>query len=323
MTQEEEKQESIDKKSQITPAEAEKRVSTAVAEVVPPEGDGLLIEEDGDPFWVIQRVFWGILKTGALLAILLFLIWLVWRPTSFLEGQTEPDFEFVPDPIEQVEEPKDDNSSSWWKRLFDGGKEEAVPTVNPKTVPVVITVEPEKTENNNTENSSDKNSVEIAYELEAARVLLVRGLIPESVQWLREAKTIGDISMQMLRDGTPQRRSARVEEIIAASDELFIQSVNLRTQLQTEIAYFLSEGQAANDQTVLLEQQITATLQQLDPVSIEGLVAQKIKSQQNASYFMSNAKIRDTLLRNIQSFDQLLRQRSIPLLNPATVIRAN
>ena len=35
--------------------------------------DGLLIEEDGDSFWVIQQVFWGIVKTALLLGLLLFL----------------------------------------------------------------------------------------------------------------------------------------------------------------------------------------------------------------------------------------------------------
>lgn len=321
MAEEEEKQESIDKKSHITPAEAEKRVSTAVAEVVPEEKDGLLVEEDGDPFWVIQRVFWGILKTGALLALLLFLIWSVWRPTSFVGEKMKPDFEFEPDPIVKVEKPEDEKAESWWKRLFSGEDEGAEPVAKEVEVEIPpVEVVPTL----GTEVISDsKNPVDIAYELETARVLLVRGLIPESVQWLREAKTIGDISMQMLRDGTPQRRSAQVEEIIAASDELFIQSVNLRTQLQTEITYFAGEGQKANDQTLLLEQQIATELQRLNPVPIETLVAQKIDSQQDASYFMSNAKIRDTLLRNIQSFDQLLRQRSIPLLNPATVIRAS
>ena len=318
MAEEEKSLETTNKKSQITPAEAEKRVSTAVAEVVPEESDGLLVEEDGDPFWVIQRVFWGILKTGALLAILLFLIWLVWRPTSFVGNSSEPDFEFEPDTdIEVIEA---ENTEPWWKRLF-GGEDEKAETLPEEETPITPVTPPVPEEPELEGNV--KNPTDIAYELETARVLLVRGLIPESVQWLREAKTIGEISMQMLREGSPQRRSAQVEEIIAAADELFIQSVNLRAQLQTEINYFGTEGQAANDRTLLLEAQIAAELQRLNPVSVEGLVAQKIESQQAASFFMSNAKIRDTLLRNILSFDQLLRQRSIPLLNPATEIRAN
>ncbi len=316
MPEEEEKQETADKKSQITPAEAEKRVSTAVAEVVPDDSESLLIEEDGDPFWVLQRVFWGILKTGALLAILLFLIWLVWRPTSFLGGD-EPVFEFEVDPLTEVEVETETEEESWWKRLFSGDESEEPLEQEPATP--IDPVSP-TTENPNLEAT---DPTQIAYELETARVLLVRGIIPESVQWLREAKTVGDISMQMLRQGSPQARSKQVEEILAAADELFVESVNLQTQLQAEIEYFVTEGNAANNRTAELEAQIALSLQALDPVPIEDLVAEKIASQQNASFFMSNAKIRDTLNRNIQTFDQLLRQQSIPLLNPATEIRAN
>ncbi|NCP66830.1 hypothetical protein GW756_00800 [bacterium] len=314
MPEEEEKKESTEKKSQITPAEAEKRVSTAVAEVIPDENDSLLIEEDGDPFWVIQRVFWGILKTGALLALLLFLIWLVWRPSSFLGNGNEPEFEFEPEQVEEVQVPEENRNAPWWKRLFGGGDETPEPEFTPEN--------PENPAPQNP-NLESTDPTQIAYELETARVLLVRGIIPQSVQWLRQAKTVGEISMQVLRQGSPQARSRQIEEILAAADDLFVQSANLQIQLQAERDYFLTEGNAANARTAELEQQIAYALQVLDPVPVEALVAEKIASQQNASFFMSNAKIRDTLNRNIQTFDQLLRQRSIPLLNPATEIRAN
>ena len=322
MSEEAKKEESQNQPPGITPAEAEKRVSSAVAEVVPETPDGLLIEEDGDPFWVIQRVVWGILKTAALLVFLIFLIWIVWRPSSFLGNDTSQDFVFEPEPPQesQIEEIE---SKPWWQRLFSGEDTsevnaplESEPTVNP--VP-----EPSPTPNIPNQNLESTDPVAIAYELETARVLLVRGIIPESVQWLREAKTIGDLSMQMLRQGTPQARSRQVEEILAASDELFIQSINLRSQLQTELNYFLEEGNKANATTAQLEQSIAQALAALDPVPVDSLVADKIASQQNASFFMSNAKIRDTLIRNIQTFDRLLQQRAIPLLNPAMEIRAN
>lgn len=320
---EEEKQASEEQApSQITPTEAEKRVSTAVAEVVPEEDDGLLIEEDGDPFWVIQRVFWGLLKSVGLLALLVFLIWLVWRPSSFFSGNNEPEFSVEPTPIEtpvEVPEEKTPDREGWFQRWFGRIEDTKEETQNPVVTPEPVTpVVP--TPNVNVETT---DPVEIAYELETARVLLVRGIIPESVQWLREAKTIGDISMQMLRAGSPQTRTLQVEEIIAAADGLFVRSINLQTQLQVERDYFLEEGNKANANTAQLEADIAAALSALDPVPVETLVADKIASQQNASFFMSNAKIRDTLLRNIQTFDRLLRQKSIPLLNPATEIRAN
>lgn len=322
MSEAEKKDETTEALPQITPAEAEARVSSAVAEVVPEETDGLLIEEDGNPFWVIQRLFWGILKTAGLLAMLLFLVWLIWRPSSFLSTTVGPEFSFEPNPVVTPVVDETEKKDSWWNGWFGKGAETpSVPaeTGTSATTPVVKV--PKGVPNLSDNASTDP--VDIAYELETARVLLVRGIIPDSVQWLREAKTIGDISMQMLRQESPQNRSVQVEKILAAADDLFVRSVNLRTQLQNELDYFVEEGNKANAHTAELEQDIAAALTALDPVPVESLVAEKITSQQNASFFMSNAKIRDTLLQNIQTFDRLLRQQSIPLLNPATEIRAN
>ena len=115
-------------KTEITPAEAEERVSEAVSEVVPEPDKSLLIEEDGDPFWLIQRVFWGFIKTASLLGILLFLIWLVWRPGAmFGGGSQEAEFiiEAIPETIEPVQvtsEPEEDNAPRFWSRLFGGGR---------------------------------------------------------------------------------------------------------------------------------------------------------------------------------------------------------
>lgn len=303
----------------VTPKQAEALVSTAVEEIVPAPADGLLIEEDGDPFWVIQRVFWGIIKTAALLGLLLFLIWLVWRPSSFLSKETSENFEIKPAPVVEVETPKEEREPGWFKRLFTSEK---------KDTPLTPTNQAPVGNNNSNKTPSnavvdDANAVQVAYDLEADRTLLVRGIIPESISWLRRAKTVGEISMSMLRQSNPSDRSRQVEEILAASDLLFVESANLRAQLRAESDYFLKEGTLANDTTAALEIEIAAALQALDPVPVESLVAEKIKSQQSASAHMSNAKIRDTLYRNIQTFDRLLRQQSIPLLNPATEIRAS
>lgn len=308
--------------------EAEKPVVLNVAEEVKEEiEDGLLIEEDGDPFWVIQQVFWGIIKTALLLGLLLFLIWLVWRPGAFLGGDDEVDFVVEPStPVEELTKVDSGSESpGFWRQVFGLGEkiDSESSDNNAEALPEKVEETPVAPKTNTTVAVEDETGTQVAYDLEADRTLLVRGILPEAIKWLREAKTVGEISMNMVREGSPSVRSRQVEEILAAADELFVRSFNLQSQLQSEKTYFLEQGNAANAETEALELEIATILQLLDPVRIEPLVAQKIVSQQNASYYMSNAKIRDTLLRNIQTFDRALRQQSIPLLNPATEIRAN
>ena len=257
----------------------------------------------------------------------------MWRPTSFFSTEAEIDFVVEPTVAKTAQTQELEEAESepgFWRQVFGLSSKQETPTsasdAEPKT--------PKKTTETVKDiaqtpkvapsvSSNDSTGTDVAYDLEEDRTLLVRGILPEAVKWLREAKTVGEISMSMVREGSPASRSRQVEEILAAADGLFVRSVNLQSQLQNEITYFLEQGTAANTRTEELEADIALSLQQLDPVSVEPLVAQKVLSQQNASYYMSNARIRDTLLRNIQTFDRALRQQSIPLLNPATEIRAS
>ena len=68
--------EAINNSNHITPEAAEKKVSEAIGNIV--EDEDYVIEEDGDFFWVIQRIAWGIIKTLLVLAMVGSLIWLIW-----------------------------------------------------------------------------------------------------------------------------------------------------------------------------------------------------------------------------------------------------
>ena len=60
----------------ITPEVAEKKVSEAVENIV--EDEDFLVEEDGDFFWVIQRIAWGTIKTLLAVAIIGVFVWIIW-----------------------------------------------------------------------------------------------------------------------------------------------------------------------------------------------------------------------------------------------------
>ncbi len=321
-----------DKKSasSITPEQAEEKVTEAVDSVMSHPGNDSLIEEDGDIFWTIQQVSWGIIKTLAILVFLLLLIWFIWNPSSFKFWERTPRSDFN---IELGEKEK-----GFMEKLFGGDTnadqkeqiaEKAIENGEEANTAPSKTQEDSTAKNKETLDQQEStiqdinDAVDRSYQLEAQRVQLSRGTISESVQWLRRAKNIGEISLTVIRTESPSARAQKVEEIIAEADFLFVDSVRIQSQLVAEREALLAAGQNANESITQIESQISQALSALDPNAVEPLVVQKIQQQYIAAENLSRAKIRDTLLRNVQNFDRLLRQKTLPLLTPATEIRAS
>ena len=288
-------------------------------------GDDAGLEQDGDIFWDIQRVAWGIIKTVGTLGVLGILIWLIWKPgiTSPQEVTTEEKIiiEEPTVPVITTEEPTPEEEPSFWSKVFKS-EDKIEPTQAPPEVvsKPTLPVEPQiQTQESETSNPDPQN---IAYQLETDRSFHSGGPLPQAVTWLKEAKNIGEISLEIIRGTGPPVRAQKVEAILKQADRLFTESDQLVVVLQTERQELMARGQEANNQIDRVEAQISAALQQFQAQDLEKLVLEKVRWQTVAANNLSQAKIRDTLLRNVQSFDQLLRQKSIPLLIPATEFRS-
>ena len=53
------------------------------------EDIALALESDGDVFWLIQRVLWGILKLVSVLGVIVGVIWLIWGEMPHKKGETK------------------------------------------------------------------------------------------------------------------------------------------------------------------------------------------------------------------------------------------
>lgn len=341
--------ESENKKSTISPQEAEKRVSEAVLDVV--EDDSLLIEEDGDFFWVIQRLVWGAIKTILLISVIGVIIWFIWQESGNKETPSIPSLETQEESDSTPSNSSTDtdknsesetNKSSSWFSFFTKDKntdEDQTSNENTEDVKTQNSQTLKNTDNQtNTNNSSQTNTQEInlpksqqdiyeisrwAYNLEYMRVSQNNSLLEESVKWLKKAKIIGEINENFLRSQAPNIRAKKIEEVIAESEALVAQHKILSTDLNNEYQFYLNKGNQNNEMVKDLDTQITQEIIGLSPTNIKTLLEQKIIAQQQAAENLSNAKIRETLLRNMQSFATLLNQKGLPLLQPATEIRSS
>ena len=307
-----------DLKSQITPEVAEKKVSEAVEDVVE---DDFLIEDDGDFFWVIQRVAWGTIKSLMVIVVLGLLVWLIWGGSIPFIGGGDKEPKEEPIKIEIQKEPASDEPG-FFGRLFSKSKEDAEKVVEivKEKVPEINEVIPPSNE------PTVRNSLNIeslAFSLANDNVNFTSGTtITETTSWLRQVKIVGDISTQLIRQTDPSIRADRIEETIRAAEDLLNQSSGLQRKLSQELNFFGQRGAQANEAIGALDKQISQSLGQFEGKKVEDLLDQKIEAQKRASENLAEAKVRQTLLKNVQNFDRLLRQKSIPLLQP-TEIRAS
>ena len=311
--------EEINKSNQITPQVAEKKVSAAVEDIV--EDDDFLIEEDGDFFWVIQRISWGIIKTLMVLAIIATLGWLIWGGSIPLGDKAPEQLVIEPTPVENLEK-KEGTITKWIKSVFTDNQtpktEIPAKEIPPKTVPTNNQISAQSVAPQN-----NLNIEALAYQLANQNINTSTGsTIAVASNWLKQVKIVGDISTDILRASNPNIRADRIEQTIRSAEGLLNQSPQLQRRLSEEFDFFLQRGELSNQNIVNLDEQISQALLQFDGNQVEKLLSQKIQQQQNASANLAQAKVRQTLLKNVQNFDRLLRQKSIPLLQP-TELRAN
>jgi len=271
---------------QITPAVAEQKVSAAVEDVV---DDNTVIEEDGDFFWVIQRIAWGIIKTLFILALVGALVWLVW-------GSSIPFF---------------NNNTS----------ETVVSVVEPAPIPVPEVVTP-TIPTGATVPDNNLYIEDLAYALADQNSPQGSSTISQTTDWLKQVQIIGNISAEVLRLNNPNTRAQKIEETIRASEALLNESPQIQRNLSEEFNFYFQKGDTANQSIADIDAQLQQALKNFDGPQLESLIATKVSQQQTASANLTEAKVRQTLLKNVQNFDRLLRQKSIPLLSP-TEIRAN
>ncbi len=280
-TSEKKKQEDIS----LTTKETEKRASDVL-------DDDSLIEDDGDFFWVLQRVIWGILKGIFTLAIIIFLIWFIWGDF----GTTSP--------LNKTSE-----------KVSKVIKHKNIATVEPTNqVPVVYEG------GQKLSSSSDIQSmITRSYRLANAEIRSNSGILSESVLWLKKAKSIGEISPTILRIQSPTVRAKKIEEILVTADSILKESTDLKKVLRAQSLQILQKKKILEYEIKALDDKIFEKIRRFSPNDIDLLLNEKIKKKKLLIEYSEQGKIRETLFKNIVNFETLLKQKWIPLIRPTHV----
>lgn len=255
----------------------------------PPEEDELEIETDGDVFWLVQKIFWNVLKVVIVVGILGGVVWLIWggTPDGFFGGGDD-----TPDKKPVVETPKK-------------------PTSQPKPPATKSKVPSQKTDVPTLRVSLQGNPVSQVtswhYWLERNRLHAQAGTLSDAVLWTRRTEALFEIPFaQQIRAPSPAARSLRIEKLMGELYRLVQSSgpilSSLANQMQELTARATRESQIAQTN----EAAFLRALDRSDPENLETFLKKKIEAEEKELRYSIQAEARQILGEKITQYRLVL-----------------
>ncbi|MCF7906077.1 hypothetical protein K9L63_02720 [Candidatus Gracilibacteria bacterium] len=216
----------------------------------PEEDENLLVENDGDFFWILQRVLWGVLKTGVVVGLIVFLVWLIWHPGGTLKDETESN----------KESPR---------------AETPVKHVPPFTQGQPVTSQPEIIQKH-----SIFTAAQWAHWMEKIQIFERENVLLYTLDWLRRASAFFSVPTENLVQGeTADVRKEKVYSTLSELQEMLEEASRLQLQLGQEINDLSFSAVEAKSHVEENDRLLLSSIQAFRPDVAGTALDQKISAQ--------------------------------------------
>ena len=239
-------------------------------------------EDEGDSFWLIQRVIWGILKSILVIGFIGFLVWIVWRGPASKE-QVEP----------------------------KGEKKIEAPVTVPEK-PVKKSVEKPVSRPIKTELLSRRSDAIRAAGwnewIENTRLADFKTVLAESIAWTRDTEAFFEVPLpRMIAGKTRALRARKIENVLSEIWKLLERSILIRQKLISQISEFSRLSEVERQVTIAQETAFFDAIERSDPTHISKFLAQKIDADIKQLKYSTQSEARTILLQKIGAYDEVLR----------------
>jgi hypothetical protein len=259
--------------------------------------DELLIEQDGDFFWILQKVVWSIVKVLVGLGIVIFLIWIIW------DTDENPLTEKIN--IQEKKESLEKTVEKTKKTLKESlsKKEEKTATSSP-----IITPQSSSAPFVFKENESVITMAQWHQWIEKTRTFQQKEVISRSLDWLDQAEEFFSFPIKQIFVGkTSVQRSKKINQVLTEIRSLLQKSDALRRDMVRQIQGYnptlLEEKKVYNFRKQELEEVFKSARKKYS----DSLLHEKIQAQQNITELSSLLEIRHRLIRQMEQYDKSLR----------------
>lgn len=254
--------------------------------------DELLIEQDGDFFWILQKVIWSVVKVLVVAGLIGFLIWVIWNPNENPLTQKID----IKGKKEQIEKTVEKAKEALEKPFKKTGKE----------VPAVAELPPE--EFILVEDDSALVMARWHEWIKKTRNFEQKEIVSQSLNWLERSESFFSFPMNQFFVGETQiQRADKVDQVLAEIRSLLEESNVLRRDMVGQIQEYnvkLSEEQTKlNSSAAELEKTLKDSREEYS----DQILADKVQAQKNVTEYVSLLEVRHFLIRNMEQYDKALR----------------
>lgn len=267
-----------------------KKKEEASPKAIEPENidEELLEDQEGDLFWIFQKVLWSILKIGVVIGFIIFLIWVIWNPQ---DNPLSREREEMP-PISQTK-------PSQKKPPQSSKKQQEKKTRTPSADSSLV--------------FSRDQTIFTAGQwhqwIRDLRQYEQRGVVFDSWDWIIRAESFFDIPAQQWVSGeTREKRTTQIQQLTQSIRSLLEESLLLREGLVSQIQELNQSIEIAQGEAQEASRTLQISLRDLDQPYSESDVLEKIQAEQNIVAARSQQEIRRYLLGHMEAYDRSFRQ---------------
>lgn len=255
------------------------------------DDEALDLEEDGDTFWLVQRILWGLLKTVTVVALLGGLAWMIWGKTAPKHPGTtiiSPTTE-APAPVAEKKNEKKTNKKP----------ARSVPTVAPAPATVTTPV-----------TAPDDGSVIAAswnIWLEADRVRGQHETPGEALLWAKDVESLFETPFaQVIRGTNYVVRAQKLDRLRRTINDLYARGTRHSDDLTAEYAEYNRRAAYEKQVSQTNEAAFLAALERRDPAGLDQFLKAKIQAEKKYTELAMQAEARAILIEKLAGYMPIL-----------------
>lgn len=247
----------------------------------------LELETDGDIFWLIQRVLWGILKLVAVLGVIAGIIWLIWGEMPHKKGDLKSKKTTITKVVEKISKKTEKKTTP-----------KKVKKIIQKDIPVVH--KPVLRSDGNVRTDGALVGSGWNYWLENRRLAEQKNTVSEALLWNKRAGAFFDTPLPKLIAGdSAVVRSRNLDRVVSENYRLMEEALPIRSKLERQVSEFSQKAEREKVEHEKFKAALGKLLKEANPGHFDETWDSMMISEKRSLEYLREMQLRQQLVRSM------------------------
>ncbi len=270
------------KAEEVTPPPV---IEPALEEGLNDEDEALDLESDGDVFWLIQRVLWGILKLVGVLALIGGVAWLIWGELP----HKKVDIKETKEKVEKITE-----------KIIPKDKKKSVQDVKPVVEKDLPTVHQPVVHNGDARTDGALVGAGWNYWMENQRLSEQNDAISEALLWTKKTGAFFDTPLtKMIVGDSPVVRSRNLDRVVTENYRLMESAQPIRLKLESQITELAQKSEAKKQEYETYKAALGQLLKDSNPDNFDETWSYMMEAEKQSLDYSRQVQLRQQLVQSM------------------------